>query len=154
MHVEQTYPLHVAAKAARFKPRDFRHKVENGFLELKGCDRASTGTGDPAGYSRRRILQAATMKQITPLDVSASTASAAALTFSDEGQTNRAAGQLFDHGRTLLVIDAGGPIIKNVFHDTSWTEISKHGPCAIIVDLNQVVASVDAELNKHSQKVF
>jgi hypothetical protein len=152
MNVGTTYPLHVAASAAGYKPREFRRLVDNGFAALQGCDRMSTGTGVPTGYSRRRILQAATMKQITPLDVSASTASAAALAFSDEGQTSRAAGQLFNHGRTLLVIDAGGPIIKNVFHDTPWTEISKHGPCAIIVDLNQVVASVDAELNKHSQK--
>jgi hypothetical protein len=154
MHVEKTYPLQIAAKAAQLKSREFRRQVDNDFITLQGCDRASTGTGVPTGYSRRRILQAATMKQITPLDVSVSTASAAALTFSDEGQTGRAPGQCFDHGRTLLVLDSEGSIIKNVFHDTPWTDISKHGACVIIVDLNRVVEQVDSELNKHSQKVF
>jgi hypothetical protein len=108
MNVVQTYPLHVAAKAARFNSREFRRQVNNGFIALQGCDRASTGSGDHAGYSRRRILQAATTKWVTALGVSFSTASVAALEFTDLGNINREPGELFEHGKTLLIIGARG----------------------------------------------
>jgi hypothetical protein len=67
MNVGSTYPLHIAAQAARMRPRELRRQVNNGFLKLQGCDRASTGSGDHAGYSLRRLLKAATMKSLTSL---------------------------------------------------------------------------------------
>ena len=65
MHVEPTYPLPIAAKAAGLKYREFRRHVENDFITLQGCDRKSTGTGVPTGYSRRRILQAPSTRSRT-----------------------------------------------------------------------------------------
>src|ERR1700676_534668 len=120
MNVVQTYPLHVAAKAARFKPREFRRQVNNGFFRLQGCDRASSGSGDHIGYSRRRVLQAATTKWLTDLGVSISTASTAARKFSDEGQTGRNPGELFKHGKTVLLVKPDGATVKNIFFDTSF----------------------------------
>src|SRR3982074_3891426 len=76
MRVEKTYPLNVAATAANIKPREFRRQVNNGFFKLRGCDRASRGSGDHTGYFRRRVLQAATTKWLTDLGVSIYTASA------------------------------------------------------------------------------
>ena len=150
MNVVQTYPLHVAAKAARFKPREFRRQVNNGFIALQGCDRASTGSGDHAGYSRRRILQAATTKWLTALGVSFSTASAAALEFTDLGNINREPGELFEHGKTVLILTPEGSTVKNVFHDASFSDVSSCSACVITVDLNKVVEQVDAVLNNIS----
>jgi len=149
MNVGKTYPLHIAAEAAKYKEREFRRQVSNGFFELHGCDRASTGSGDHIGYSRRRVLQAATTKWLTNLGVSISTASDASLKFSDEGQTGRAPGELFKHGKTILVIGPEGATIRNIFSDTSLTDISDNAACAI-VNLNKVVESVDTVLNQES----
>jgi len=151
MNVVQTYPLHVAAKAARFKPREFRRLVDNGFAALQGCDHISNGTGDKVGYSRRRILQAATIKWLTVLDVSTSRASRAAFEFSDVGNIGRAPGELFDHGKTILVVvGPDGATVKNIFSDTSFSDVSNCSACVITVDLNRVVEQVDTVLNKNS----
>jgi hypothetical protein len=147
MHVEKTYPLHVAAKAARYKEREFRRQVNNGFFRLQGCDRASSGSGDFAGYSRRRVLQAATTKCLTDLGVKISTASAAARKFSDEGQTGRAPSELFEHGKTVLVIGPGSTTVQNIFFDASLADVSKRAVSAVTVDLNQVAQQVDATIN-------
>ncbi len=149
MNVGKTYPLRVAAEAAKYKEREFRRQVSNGFFKLRGCDRASTGSGDHIGYSRRRVLHAATTKWQTNLGVSISTASAASLKFSDEGQTGRAPGALFEYGKTILVIGPGGATVKNIFADTSLIDISDNAACTI-VDLNKVVEQVDTVLNKIS----
>jgi hypothetical protein len=150
MNVEKTYPLCIAAKAAQLKNREFRRQVENNFIPLQGCDRPSTGTGVPTGYSRRRIAQAAITKSMTLEGVSISTAASAALSFTDEGQTGRAPGELFPCGQTLLTLDAGVASVRNVFHDTPIMDVTKHGACTIIVDLNRVVEKVDTVLD--SQK--
>jgi hypothetical protein len=148
MRVEPTYPLPIAAKAAGLKYREFRRHVENDFITLQGCDRKSTGTGVPTGYSRRRILQAATIKSMTLNEVSISKVAAAALLFSDEGQTGRAPGELFPCGRTILVSTPDGSAVLNVFHDTPLGDLMKHGACATIVDLNRIVDQVDSILNE------
>jgi hypothetical protein len=139
------YPLNIAALAARYKDREFRRYIDSGFFQMQRCDRASTGSGDHAGYSRRRIMQAAITKSLTNLGVSISTASAAALAFSDEGQTDRAPGELFEYGKTLLVIlPDGSTTVKNVFGDASLEEISTDAACSIVVKINKIVAQVDA----------
>jgi hypothetical protein len=95
------------------------------------------------------VLQAATTKWLTNLGVSISTASAAALKFSDEGQTGRAPGEVFQHGRTWLLIGPEGATVKSIFADTSLIDISDNTACTI-VDLNKVVELVDTVLNKES----
>src|SRR5216684_2685930 len=120
MNVGKTYPLRVAVEAAKYKEREFRRQVSNGFFKLRGCDRASTGSGDHIGYSRRRVLHAATTKWQTNLGVSISTASDAALKFSDEGQTGRAPGEVFEHGKSLLLVSPEGATVKNIFFDAAF----------------------------------
>jgi hypothetical protein len=146
MNVDKTYSLHDAAEAAQFNRREFRRQVNNGFFAFQGCDRASNGSGDHAGYSKRRILQAATAKWLTILGVAISTASDAALKFSDEGQTGRAPGELFDVGKTTLILTPEGATVRNIFHDTTFSDVCS--ACVIAVDLNLIVAQVNAALNK------
>ena len=150
---EKTYPLPIAAKAAGLKYREFRRHIENGHIKLQGPDRVSSGTGMPTGYSRRRILQAAITKSLTLNGVKIVPAATAALSFSDKGQTGRAPGSVFPWGKSVLVVGVGpdGATVVNVFHDTTLTELSKHGACTVIVDLNRIVETVDAILNESNK---
>jgi hypothetical protein len=61
----------------------------------------------------------------------------------------RAPGESFEHGKTTLVIGPEVATVKNIFSDTSLTDISDDASC-IIVDLNKIVEQVDAVLNKIS----
>jgi hypothetical protein len=146
----ETFPLHVAAAAAQFTPKEFRRQVNNGPLKLQGCDRGSSGSGDPIGYSRRRILQAAITKRLTPLGVSPSAAARAAFQFSDEGQTGRRPGELFPNGKTLLLVSPEGATVKSVLYDAPHTDVTDRAVAAITIDLNRVAQEVDDFISKEN----
>ena len=141
-----TYPLKDAARAAQMNERELRRHINNGIIKLQGYDRKSNGSGDPAGYSRRRILQAAIMKQMAGFGLPASKASAAALQFCDFGQTGRGAGDLFPTGKTLLILSEEPPVVINADFDVSVASLSPCGVSLTIIDINKIVASVDAAL--------
>jgi hypothetical protein len=105
----------------------------------------SNGSGDPAGLSRRRILQLAIIRHLTSAGVALAAASAAALTFSDVGQTGRAAGDLFPTGKTLLVLSDMPSVVVNSDFDASLASLSG-GISLIVVDLNKIVSQVDIAL--------
>ena len=98
--------------------------------------------------SRNRILQIAIIESLTGIGVALSAASEAALKFTDEGQAGRSPGELFEHGKTVLVIGPDGTTVKNVFFDASLADVSKRAFCVITVDLNKVVEMVDSTLKK------
>jgi hypothetical protein len=152
MNVDATYPLSIAAKAAGFTERQIRRKRENGFLPLQRCDKPSTGSGDYAGYSRNRILQAAVMRWLAAVNVPASTASDAALKFSDEAQTGRGASECFAHGRTILAITDDGVSVLNVGYGDVLEDINR-SVCTVLIDLNRVSAQVDEILKHETLKV-
>jgi hypothetical protein len=148
MSIAETYPLNVAAKAAGTNTKKLRSRLDHGSIKLRGSDRKSTGSGDWVGLSRNRILQIAIIETLTGIGVTLSAASTAALTFTDEGQASRSPGELFEHGKTVLVIAPDGTTVKNVFFDASLADVSKRAKCAITVDLNKVAELVDATLKK------
>jgi hypothetical protein len=143
------YTLNIAARAAGYRCRELRRQSDIGALKLQRCDRASTGSGDHAGYSRRRVLQAAVTKELIGVGITMAKASVAAFVFSDKGQTGRGPGETFELGKTLLVIGKdGSATIKNVFADASVADVSGLESCVCIVNLNQVVDRVDAVLHE------
>jgi hypothetical protein len=146
MNVNATYPLAVAAKTAGFSEKQFQRKRDHGFLKLRDGDRPSTGTGEPVGYSRNRILEAATMKWLGDLRVPASIASAAALKFVNEAQAGRSFGECFAHGKTILVITPDGATVKNVGFDATWSDVTDRDVVAITLDMNKIAEQVDQEL--------
>jgi hypothetical protein len=150
MSLAETYPPHVAAKAAGTTTKIIRRRLDHRSIELQGCDRKSTGSGDWVGFSRNRILQIAIIEYLTKLGVSVSRASRAALTFTDNGQTGRAPGELFEHCKTILVIGPEGAAVKNFFFGASLDDVSNRSACAITVDLNRVVELVDTALSEIS----
>ncbi len=147
----RVYPLRVAAAAAQITTGDFRHSIDNGTFKLQGCDLTTSGSGEPFGYSIRRILQAAITEQIKPLGLPTPAAARAACEFTDIGNIGRQPGELYQHGRTLLVISPDGTTIKNIPHGALLTDIS-NSACFICVDLNRIVEQVNSVLDNESNQ--
>ncbi len=92
------------------------------------------------------------MKWLAAVNVPASTASAAALKFTDEAQTGRTAGQLFERGKTILIITPDGAAVRNVFFDATLADATDRSVCAITLDMNKVVERVAAILKNEKVK--
>jgi hypothetical protein len=150
MNSAQTWRLRTVAEAADMIPRALRQCFEIKALKLSGADRKPTGSGTCVGLSRPRAYQAAIMKHLNKLGLSIPDAARSAFEFSDVGNIGRAPGCEFDHGKTVLVVCSDSTTVKNIFSGTSLTDISTGSPCAIIVDVNAVVAQVNEVLNKVS----
>src|SRR6266851_3966182 len=145
-----TFPLRIVAQAVDMKSRALRQCFEIGALKLNGKDKRSTGSGSHIGLSKPRAYQAAVMKHLNRAGLSIPHAARIAFEFSDIGNIGRAPGELFDHGKTILVVGLDGPVVKNIFADTTFSDISNCSACLITVEMNQVVDKVDDELRKHS----
>jgi hypothetical protein len=152
MGVVQTYPLRVAAEAAQIPERTGRRWIDNHVITLGGIDSRTTGSGNHCGWSRNRIEQAATMEILLKSGMSLSRAAKAALKFTDEGQTGRAPGQLFEHGKTMLVISGNGASVKNCFFDATLADVSNREISITSVDMNKVVDQVDSVLERTNTK--
>ena len=147
MNSASTWPLRTVALAAEMKPRALRQWFSTKVLRLRGNDRKSSGPGDHVGLSRQRAYQAAITQALNRRGVSVSRAALAASEFSDRGNVGRIQGELYEHGKTVLVADAHGTTVKNCFFDTTLSDVS-NSACVIIVDINKVVAHVDDVLSK------
>src|ERR1700682_2407075 len=148
MSLAETYPPHVAAKAAGTTTKKIRRRLDHRSIELQGCDRKSSGSGDWVGVSRNRILQIAIIESLTKLGIVLSAASAAALKFTDEAQQNRPPGKLFPQGRrTFLVIRSDGPVVLAADYDASFADLSGYQDAMLAIDLKPLVQRVDSILD-------
>jgi hypothetical protein len=141
-----TCRMRVVADAVGMKDRALRQCFELGALKFSGKDKKPTGSGSHVGLSRPRAYQAAIMKQLHRNGLSIPHAARMAIEFSDVGNINRKPGELFAHGKTILLVTPDGAAVKNIFPDTSISEIN-NSACVIIVNCNQIVQQVDAVLN-------
>jgi len=147
MGVVRTYPLRVAAEAAKTPDKICRRWLDNGVITLRGNDSKPGGSGNYIGLSRNRIVQLAATAALLNKGVSLSCAAKAALEFSDAGNNGRAAGEVYPIGKTVLTIGGpNGPAVRNVDFNVSVFELSNDG-VAIIVDLNRIAEQVDSVLN-------
>ena len=147
MGVGTTYSIGVAAEAARTTPRKIRRLIDTNVTPLRANDVKATGSGSRVGLSRSRILQVAVTTPLVKSGVSLSNAAKAALAFTDCGSAGREPGELFEHGKTVLVIGPEGPTVRNIAFDASMADVS-HGVCTITVDLTRIVESVDSTLKE------
>jgi hypothetical protein len=141
----QTWRLRDVAQAAEMKPRALRQAFEIGALKLSGTDRKSTGSGSYVGISKPRAYQAAIMKHLHRSGLSIPHAARAAFEFSNVGNIDRAPGKCFEHGKTVLILTPQGATVRNIYPDTSFSEVSSSA-CVIYVDLNRVVEQVNTVL--------
>ena len=138
-----TWPLRIVAQAADMKPRALRQCFEIGALKLSGEDKKPTGSGTQLGMSKPRAYQATIMRHLNRRGLTIRHAARLAYEFSDVGNIGRSPGTLYEHGRTVLVIDDDGPTVKNIF---SHHAFNNQSPCTITVDVNKVVEQVDSIL--------
>jgi hypothetical protein len=144
----KTWPIATAARAADISPLQVSTWIVTGILPLDSGDKRSTGRGDRSGLSRERVIQVAIAKQIMLLGIPSSHAVRFASRFTGEGNAGRPRGQLFPHGRTMIFIGVDGATVKNVRISDTLTDVIEGSARCIILDLNQIVAHCDAELNK------
>ena len=119
-------------------------------IELQGCDQRTSGSGNPVGLSRNRVLQVAFIEHLVGLGLSLSKASDASLKFTDEGSTARAPGALYPHAKTILVITPEDATVRNIFSYTSLSDVTNHSACVVLVDCNRIADRVDAILERET----
>jgi hypothetical protein len=115
---------------------------DRGIIELGEGDIASTGTGSPRQFSLKRVVNIALVAELIKIGVNLARAAEAAEMFTDEGSQDRAAGELFARGKTLLVISASTTAVINVRDGRAPPDF---GP-AVTVDCGEIVAHVDRAL--------
>jgi hypothetical protein len=111
-------------------------------------DKLPSGSGDPHLMSIETVLQLAITVELVGLRVQPKAAARAARKFTDEGQTGRAPGVCFGHGKTILVITPDGATVRNLDFTASIFE-AVNDDVSIVVDLNRIVERVHNVLSKH-----
>jgi hypothetical protein len=109
-------------------------------------DKLASSSGDPHLRSIETVYQIAITAALVSLGLLPKRAACAARKFTDEGQTGRAPGALFARGRTVLKVTADCATVKNIFPDTSFTDVCNSASVIIVCD--DVVQQVDAVLNQ------
>lgn len=118
-------------------------------LQYRSDDKHSMGTGVRSGLSRPRIIEATIVRLLGRYGVPASRAGRASFEFTLNGNNGRSACELFPIGKTALVVRQNDAVVVNVDPDARVSDLSNNG-VAIVVDLNAIVAKVDAALNSYS----
>jgi hypothetical protein len=118
---------------------------DRGTIKQSRRDKASTGHGDHRQFSRNTVVQIAIARKLIELGIAAGRANKYAAVFTDEYQTGRSSGELFPCGKTFLIVGPEGAFVRNAFHDTLLSDVSKDGVC-MIVELNRVVEYVNSIL--------
>ena len=142
-----TWPMRKVASIADVDSRILSQWFSTGMLKYRRDDKHHMGTGVRSGLSRPRVIEATIVRLLGRYGVPASRAGRAAFEFTVNGNNGRAACELFPLGKTALVIRQHDAVVANVDPDARVADLSNNG-VAIVVDLNAIVAHVDAELAK------
>ena len=145
-----TWPINTVARVADVDSRILSQWFRTGMLQYRGDDKHSMGTGVRCGLSRPRVIEATIVRLLSRYDVPASRAGRAAIEFTINENAGRPACELFPIGATALVIRQHDAVVVNVGPETRVSDLSANG-VAIVIDLNAIVAHVDAELSKPNQ---
>jgi hypothetical protein len=110
-------------------------------------DMPCSGSGTYREFSRATIIGIAISQRLVKLGISAGRAIAAAAVFTDVGNENRAANELFEHGKTVLFHTEHETTIRNVdSEDSLFDLLGRPMTPAILVDIGPIVAEVDNKL--------
>jgi hypothetical protein len=142
-----TWPLRDIARAADMKPKVLRQLFDTGVLKFRGDDKHKTGSGVKVGLCRNRAIEAAIVQNLKLHGVSVSRGAKAAFEFTNSGNNGRRAGGLFPLGRSVLILGPSDSVVIQADYDANIFDLSNCG-VAICLDLNAIVARVDAALNQ------
>lgn len=144
-----TYPTGVAGKATGTQLATLQRYLQRNHITLQPCDVPSRGCGENRGLSLRRVLQIALTTELSRIGIGPSRGAKAAFEFSDRGNPNRAVGELYPLGQTLLVgLPRGESKVINVPPDKSISDVLSNDNAAFIIDCGSVVAKVLLKLSK------
>lgn len=116
--------------------------IDRGIVGLDSRDHDEGRSGKPRGFCRARIYHFALMNALTKIGVNALRASDAASHFTDQSQPGRERGELFERGKTLLVISIDATKVIN-----AETPFGANDGVSVVIDINKIVEKVDAALN-------
>jgi hypothetical protein len=120
-----------------------------GGIDTSRFDTTTSGTGDHRHFSLPTINKAGIASKLMPLGLSAGQALAAAAQYTDFGDGKRAANELFEFGRTILIHTEAGTTIKNLDADVSISEaLGRPFTPAIILDIGPVINELDQKIQK------
>jgi hypothetical protein len=146
-----TWPINMVARVADVDSRILSQWFRTGMLQHRGDDKHSMGTGVKVGLSRPRVIEATIVRLLSRYGVPASRAGRAAFEFTINENAGRPVCELFQTGTTALVIRQHDAVVVNLTPETRISDLSANA-VAIVVDLNAIVAHVDAELSKPNQR--
>jgi hypothetical protein len=118
--------------------------LDRGTIKQSRRDVASGGSGEHRKFSRNTTVQIAIAKQLIDLGINAGPANAAASLFTEHGQRNRAVGEPFSQGRTILALRPTGAVVLNAQVDADFSELSDFGVAFVAVDCGKICKEVDS----------
>jgi hypothetical protein len=120
-------------------------RIDRGIFKLSRRDKLSSGSGTYREFSRITTIKFTIAQKFVELNIGAGPAHEAASLFTDQSQPGRAAGECFEHGKTVLLITPDGATVRNLDFSANIFDMLNDG-VLIAIDLNKVVADVDAVL--------
>lgn len=152
MTLDPRYAAGEAARAADLAPVHLQRWMTAGIIQMRGPDKKFRSSGDPRGFSFRRVVQCAVANELSRVGIAASIAAEVALEFTDKPGPGREPCELFPIGRTLLVVGSRyeGRIV-NVRGEASSVELvleltAGNGNAAVIVDLGPIITRIKSVL--------
>ena len=140
----ETWTLAPAARAAGVPLAFAKRALDRALLEP---DVEGRGAGCYRELARSTIYKLAITWMLSRLGVPPGLAAEHAAAFTDRGQPDRVVGQLFETGRTLLVVVPGHAAgVANVPAYSALADVLDGSETAIIVNVNQLVERVDLAL--------
>jgi hypothetical protein len=111
-------------------------------------DKVFGGSGSRNKNSTANVYQLAITSELAALGVGPKPAARAARKFTNEGQPGREPGVCFEHFKTVLVVTPGDASVQNVGFGARIEDVMAHHSCAVVVDINRIVTSVNNKLSK------
>jgi hypothetical protein len=113
----------------------------------------TSGSGEYRRCDLATINRVAIAAKLMPLGVAAGPSLKAAAHFTDFGDGKRAANELFEFGRTILIHTEAGTKIKNLDADVSISDaFGRPMTPAIILDIGPVIHEVDQNIQKELKR--
>jgi hypothetical protein len=129
------------------KPSRLSRWLDRETIKPNRSDHKTGGTGDYRTFSRATVIHIALVKALMDAGVGGRVANNAALVFTDSG------GEVFTHGKTILFYGTttGAATVKNILFDATFADVTNDSACTITLDINRVVADVDAILKGNTK---
>jgi hypothetical protein len=127
--------------------------LDRNTIQSSHLDTTTSGSGDYRQFGRNTVNKVAIARKLIGLGISAGPANADAAQFTDFGDDDRAANELYEFGLTVLIKTEHGTTIKNLESDASLIDACGRPFTAVVaIDLGQIVREVDDALNTETKR--